>query len=299
MKIMNNSVENGDSKVYRNKRKSLFKLPLFYILLFLGMFVFFYTVDAPFVIVFICSCCLGLSMFLWCPIFTEPLKIEENEDSLICHLFYGKKVVSLTGDCAYYIRLYTDGGWFISFSTGLLPVAFSNDSFPDFSKIVDKLKDCPNSKKRNPLISTIIAIIGIVFLIYGGAILASGHMEGLLAVLGGLSALIEIAKEILGIKKQPEVLKKPNLLTFMEWVVMILTLFPLLFAFMIFANEGISVKPAFALIAGEACICVFHLNYQKKVKKGMGIMISFMDSAKYLILFFSALGYLVYHFVVA
>ena len=76
MKIMNNSVENGDSKVYRNKRKSLFKLPLFYILLFLGMFVFFYTVDAPFVIVFICSCCLGLSMFFCVPFLQNLLKLR-------------------------------------------------------------------------------------------------------------------------------------------------------------------------------------------------------------------------------
>lgn len=298
---MNDSFENGNSKVHQNKRKLLFFSPLIFILIVLGLFLFFYTCDVPFdvsVVLFL-LCSFLAFMFLLSPFFSEPLKIEENEDSLICHLFYGKKVVSLTGDCAYYIRLYTDGGWFISFSTGLLPVAFSNDSFPDLSKIVDKLKDCPNSKKKNPLISTIIAIIDIVFLICGGAILASGHMEGLFAVLGGLSSLIEIAKEKLGIKKQPEVLQKPDLPTFMEWVVMILTLFPLLFAFMIFANEGISVKPAFALIAGEACICVFLLNYQKKVKKGMGIMISFMDSAKYLILFFSALGYLVYHFVVA
>ena len=85
----------------------------------------------------------------------------------------------------------------------------------------------------------------------------------------------------------------------MEVVVVFLTLFPLLFAFMIFANEGFSVMPAFALVAGEVCICVYILNYQKKVKKGMGILYSFLDSAKYLILFFLALGYLVYHFVVS
>lgn len=298
---MNDSFENGNSKVHRNKRKFLFFSPLIFILLVLGLFIFFYTSDTPFdvsVVIFL-LCSFVLFMVLLSPFFTEPLKIEENEGSLICHLFYGKKVVSLIGNCAHDIQFYSDGGWVISFSTGLLPVRFSNEAFANLSKMVDKLRDRPNSQKRNPLISTIIAIIDIVFLICGGAILASGHMEGLLAVLGGLSSLIEIAKEKLGIKKQPEVLQKPDLPTFMEWVVMILILFPLLFAFMIFANEGISVKPAFALIAGEACICIYILNYQKKVKKGMGIMLSFLDSVKYLLFFFFALGYLIYHFVVA
>lgn len=294
---MNNLFENGNGKVYRNKRKFLFLSPLLFILLFLGMSFFFYTVDAPFVIFLLCS--FVLFMALLSPFFTEPLKIEENEDSLICHLFYGKKVVSLTKDCVLDIQFYSDGGWVISFSTGLLPVRFSNDAFPNLSKIVDKLKSCPSCQKRNALIITMNAIIGIVCLIVGGISLALGNMEGFLCVIGGLVFMSECANEMLGIKKQPEVLTKPDLPTFMEWVVMILTLFPLLFAFMIFANEGISVKPAFALIAGEACICVFLLNYQKKVKKGMGIMFSFMDSAKYLILFFSALGYLVYHVVVA
>ena len=298
---MNNSFENGNSKVYRNKRKFLFFSPLLFILLVLGLFIFFYTSDTPFdvsVVIFL-LCSFVLFMVLLSPFFTEPLKIEENEGSLICHLFYGKKVVSLIGNCAHDIQFYSDGGWVISFSTGLLPVRFSNEAFANLSKMVDKLKDCPNSQKRNAFVIAMNAIIGIVAMIAGGVMLALGMKEGFLCIIGGLVDVFEIANETIGVKKQLGTSIKSAPPTFIEWVVMILILFPLLFAFMIFANEGISVKLALALIAGEACICVFLLTYQKKIKKGMGIMLSFMNSAKYLILFFLALGYLVYHFVVS
>lgn len=298
---MINSFENGNSKVYRNKRKFLFFSPLLFILLVLGLFIFFYMSDTPFdvsVVIFL-LCSFVLFMVLLSPFFSEPLKIEENEDSLICHLFYGKKVVSLAGNCVHDIQFYSDGGWVISFSAGLLPVRFSNDAFADFSKMVDKLKDCPNSQKRNAFVIAMNAIIGIVAMIAGGVMLALGMKEGFLCIIGGLVDVFEIANETIVAKKQPGPSIKSAPPTFIEWVVTILILFPLLFAFMIFANEGISVKPAFALIAGEACICVFLLTYQKKIKKGMGIMLSFMNSAKYLILFFFALGYLVYHFVVS
>ena len=298
---MNNSFENGNSKVHQNKRKLLFFSPLIFILIVLGLFLFFYTCDVPFdvsVVLFL-LCSFLAFMFLLSPFFSEPLKIEENEDSLICHLFYGQKVVSLTGDCDYNIQLYTDGGWVISFSTGFLPVRFSKDGFADLSKIVDKLKDCPNSQKRNAFTITMNAVVGVVTLIGGGIAFMMGTKEGIFLVMGGLADILEIAKEMLGGKKQSEPSVKPVLPTFMEGVVGISTLFPLLFAFMIFASEGFSVMPAFALVAGEACICIYILNYQKKVKKGMGIMFSFLDSAKYLILFFLALGYLVYHFVVS
>ena len=298
---MNDSFENGNSKVHQNKRKLLFFSPLIFILIVLGLFLFFYTCDVPFdvsVVLFL-LCSFLAFMFLLSPFFSEPLKIEENEDSLICHLFYGQKVVSLTGDCDYNIQLYTDGGWVISFRTGLLSVRFSNDAFADLSKIVDKLKDCPNSQKRNAFTITMNAVVGVVALIGGGIMFALGMKGGFFCVIGGLVSLFEIAKEMLGGKKQSEPYIYSTPPTFMEWVVMILILFPLLFAFMIFANEGISVKPAFALIAGEACICIYVLNYQKKVKKGMGIMLSFLDSVKYLLFFFFALGYLIYHFVVS
>ena len=148
---MNNSFENGNSKVHQNKRKLLFFSPLIFILIVLGLFLFFYTCDVPFdvsVVLFL-LCSFLAFMVLLSPFFSEPLKIEENEDSLICHLFYGQKVVSLTENCAYNIQLYTDGGWVISFSTGLLPVRFSNEAFADLSKMVDKLKGYPNSRKRN------------------------------------------------------------------------------------------------------------------------------------------------------
>lgn len=299
--VMNNSFENGDSKVHQNKRKLLLFSPLIFILLVLGLFILIYMTDLPFdasVVIFL-LCSFVLFMVLLSPFFSEPLKIEENEDFLICYLFYGKKVVSLTGNCTYNIQFYTDGGWVISFSTGILPVRFSNDAFADLSKIVDKLKDCPNNQKRNAFIITMNAIIGIVAMIGGGIMFVSGSKGGIFCVIGGLASIFEIANEMFGGKKQPKPSVKPVLPTFMEGVVGILTLFPLLFAFMIFANEGISVMPAFALIAGEACICFYLLNYQKKVKKGMGILYSFLDSAKYLILFFLALGYLVYHFVVS
>ena len=298
---MNDSFENGNSKVHQNKRKLLFFSPLIFILLVLGLFILIYMTDLPFdasVVLFL-LCSFLAFMVLLSPFFSEPLKIEENEDSLICHLFYGQKVVSLTGDCDYNIQLYTDGGWVISFRTGLLSVRFSNDAFADLSKIVDKLKGYPNSQKRNAFTITMNAVVGVVALIGGGIMLALGMKGGFFCVIGGLVSLFEIANETLGGKKQSEPYIYSTPPTFMEWVVMILILFPLLFAFMIFANEGISVKPAFALIAGEACICIYILNYQKKVKKGMGILYSFLDSAKYLILFFLALGYLVYHFVVS
>lgn len=298
---MNNSFENGNSKVHQNKRKLLLFSPLIFILLVLGLFILIYMTDLPFdasVVIFL-LCSFVLFMVLLGPFFSEPLKIEENENSLICHLFYGKKVVSLTENCAYNIQLYTDGGWVISFSTGLLPVRFSNEAFADLSKMVDKLKDYPNSQKRNAFIITMNAVIGIVAVMGGVAMLVSGNKGGIFCVIGGLASLFEIANEMFGGKKQSEPSVKPVLPTFMEGVVGISTLFPLLFAFMIFANEGFSVMPAFALVAGEACIGFYLLNYQKKVKKGMGIMFSFLDSAKYLILFFLALGYLVYHFVVS
>ena len=298
---MNNSFENGNSKVHQNKRKLLLFSPLIFILLVLGLFILIYMTDLPFdasVVIFL-LCSFVLFMVLLGPFFSEPLKIEENENSLICHLFYGKKVVSLTENCAYNIQLYTDGGWVISFSTGLLPVRFSNEAFADLSKMVDKLKGYPNSQKRNAFIITMNAVIGIVAVMGGVAMLVSGNKGGIFCVIGGLASLFEIANEMFGGKKQSEPSVKPVLPTFMEGVVGFLTLFPLLFAFMIFASEGFSVMPAFALIAGEACICIYILNYQKKVKKGMGILYSFLDSAKYLILFFLALGYLVYHFVVS
>ena len=298
---MNNSFENGNSKIHQNKRKLLFFSPLIFILLVLGLFILIYMTDLPFdasVVIFL-LCSFVLFMVLLGPFFSEPLKIEENEDSLICHLFYGKKVVSLTENCAYNIQLYTDGGWVISFSTGLLPVRFSNEAFADLSKMVDKLKGYPNSQKRNAFIITMNAVIGIVAVMGGVAMLVSGNKGGIFCVIGGLASLFEIANEMFGGKKQSEPSVKPVLPTFMEGVVGISTLFPLLFAFMIFASEGFSVMPAFALVAGEVCICVYLLNYQKKVKKGMGILYSFLDSAKYLILFFLALGYLVYHFVVS
>ena len=298
---MNNSFENGNSKVHQNKRKLLLFSPLIFILLVLGLFILIYMTDLPFdasVVIFL-LCSFVLFMFLLSPFFSEPLKIEENEDSLICHLFYGQKVVSLTGDCDYNIQLYTDGGWVISFSTGLLPVRFSNEAFADLSKIVDKLKGYPNSQKRDDFVIAMRASGGIVALMGGGTMLALGNKGGIFCVIFGLALLLGIAKESLGTKKQPGPYIQPAPPTFMEVVVGFLTLFPLLFAFMIFASEGFSVMPAFALVAGEACICIYILNYQKKVKKGMGIMFSFLDSAKYLILFFLALGYLVYHFVVS
>ena len=299
---MNNSFENGNSKVHQNKRKLLFFSPLIFILLVLGLFILIYmTDDMPFdvsVVIFL-LCSFVLFMVLLGPFFSEPLKIEENEDSLICHLFYGKKVVSLTENCDYDIQLFSDGGWVISFNTGLFSVRFSKDAFADLSKIVDKLKDCPNGQKRNAFIITMNAVIGIVAVMGGVAMLVSGNKGGIFCVIGGLASLFEIANEMFGGKKQSEPSVKPVLPTFMEGVVGISTLFPLLFAFMIFASEGFSVMPAFALVAGEVCICVYLLNYQKKVKKGMGILYSFLDSAKYLILFFLALGYLVYHFVVS
>ena len=299
---MNNSFENGNSKVHQNKRKLLFFSPLIFILLVLGLFILIYmTDDMPFdvsVVIFL-LCSFVLFMVLLGPFFSEPLKIEENEDSLICHLFYGKKVVSLTENCDYDIQLFSDGGWVISFSTGLLPVRFSNEAFADLSKIVDKLKDCPNSQKKDAFIIAKRAIGGIVAVMGGVAMLVSGNKGGIFCVIGGLAFLLGSAKETLRTKKQPGPYIQPAPPTFMEVVVFFLTLFPLLFAFMIFANEGFSVMPAFALVAGEACICFYLLNYQKKVKKGMGILYSFLDSAKYLILFFLALGYLVYHFVVS
>lgn len=298
---MNDSFENGNSKVHQNKRKLLFFSPLIFILIVLGLFLFFYTCDVPFdvsVVLFL-LCSFLAFMILLGPFFVEPLKIEENEDSLICHLFYGQKVVSLTEDCDYNIQLYTDGGWVISFSTGFLPVRFSKDGFANLSKMVDKLRDRPNSQKSDAFLITLKAIGGIVALIGGGIAFMMGTKEGIFFVMGGLADILEIAKEMLGGKKQSEPYIYSTPPTFMEWVVMILILFPLLFAFMIFANEGISVKPAFALIAGEACICIYILNYQKKVKKGMGIMLSFLDSVKYLLFFFFALGYLIYHFVVS
>ena len=298
---MNDSFEYGNSKVHQNKRKFLFFSPLIFILIVLGLFLCFYTCDVPFdvsVVLFL-LCSFLAFMILLGPFFVEPLKIEENEDSLICHLFYGQKVVSLTGDCDYNIQLYTDGGWVISFSTGFLPVRFSKDGFANLSKMVDKLKDRPNSQKRNAFTITMNAVVGVVALIGGGIMFALGMKGGFFCVIGGLMSLFEIANEMFGVKKQSEPYIYSTPPTFMEWVVMILILFPLLFAFMIFANEGISVKPAFALIAGEACICIYILNYQKKVKKGMGIMLSFLDSVKYLLFFFFALGYLVYHFVVS
>lgn len=298
---MNNSFENGDSKIHQNKRKLLFFSPLIFILLVLALFILIYMTDVPFdgfVVIFL-LCSFILFMVLLGPFFSEPLKIEENEDSLICHLFYGKKVVSLTGNCDYDIQFFSDGGWVISFNTGLLPVRFSNDAFADLSKIVDKLKDCPNRQKKDAFIIAKRAIGGIVAVMGGVAMLVSGNKGGIFCVIGGLAFLLGSAKETLRTKKQPGPYIQPAPPTFMEVVVVFLTLFPLLFAFMIFANDGFSVMPAFALVAGEACICVYLLNYQKKVKKGMGILYSFLDSAKYLILFFLALGYLVYHFVVS
>lgn len=299
---MNNSFKNDNSKVHQNKRMLLFFSPLIFILLVLGLFVLIYmTDDMPFdvsVVIFL-LCSFVLFMVLLSPFFSEPLKIEENEDSLICHLFYGKKVVSLTVNCDYDIQFFSDGGWVISFNTGLLPVRFSNDAFADLSKIVDKLKDCPNSQKKDAFIIAKRAIGGIVAVMGGVAMLVSGNKGGIFCVIGGLAFLLGSAKETLRTKKQPGPYIQPAPPTFMEVVVVFLTLFPLLFAFMIFANEGFSVMPAFALVAGEACICFYLLNYQKKVKKGMGILYSFLDSAKYLILFFLALGYLVYHFVVS
>ena len=107
---MNNSFENGNSKVHQNKRKLLFFSPLIFILLVLGLFILIYMTDLPFdvsVVIFL-LCSFVLFMVLLSPFFSEPLKIEENENSLICHLFYGKKVVSLTENCAYNIQLYTD-----------------------------------------------------------------------------------------------------------------------------------------------------------------------------------------------
>lgn len=294
----NNSLEN---KVHRNKRKLFFFSPLIFILIVLGLFLFFYTTATPFdvsVVLFL-ICSFLAFMFLLSPFFSEPLKIEENEDSLICHLFYGKKVVSLTGNCDYDIQFFSDGGWVISFRTGLLSVRFSNDAFADLSKIVDKLKDCPNSQKRNAFTITMNAVVGVVALIGGGIMFALGMKGGFFCVIGGLMSLFEIANETLRTKKQPGPYIQPAPPTFMEVVVAFLTLFPLLFAFMIFANEGFSVMPAFALVAGEACICIYILNYQKKVKKGMGIKLSFLNSAKYLLFFFFALGYLIYHFVVS
>ena len=179
---MNNSFENGNSKVHQNKRKLLFFSPLIFILLVLGLFILIYmTDDMPFdvsVVIFL-LCSFVLFMVLLSPFFSEPLKIEENEDSLICHLFYGKKVVSLTENCAYNIQLYTDGGWVISFSTGLLPVRFSNEAFADLSKMVDKLKDYPNSQKRNAFIITMNAVIGIVAVMGGVAMLVSGNKGGI------------------------------------------------------------------------------------------------------------------------
>lgn len=294
----NNSLEN---KVHQNKRKLLLFSPLIFILLVLGLFILIYMTDLPFdasVVIFL-LCSFVLFMVLLSPFFSEPLKIEENEDSLICHLFYGKKVVSLTGNCDYDIQFFSDGGWVISFRTGLLSVRFSNDAFADLSKIVDKLKDCPNSQKKDAFIIAKRAIGGIVAVMGGVAMLVSGNKGGIFCVIFGLALLLGIAKESLGTKKQPGPYIQPAPPTFMEWVVMILILFPLLFAFMIFASEGFSVMPAFALVAGEACICIYILNYQKKVKKGMGIKLSFLNSAKYLLFFFFALGYLIYHFVVS
>ena len=298
---MNNSFENGNSKVHQNKRKLLFFSPLIFILLVLGLFILIYMTDLPFdasVVIFL-LCSFVLFMVLLGPFFSEPLKIEENENSLICHLFYGKKVVSLTENCDYDIQLFSDGGWVISFNTGLFSVRFSKDAFADLSKIVDKLKDCPNGQKRDDFVIARRASGGIVALMGGGTMLALGNKGGIFCVIFGLALLLGIAKESLGTKKQPGPYIQPAPPTFMEVVVVFLTLFPLLFAFMIFASEGFSVMPAFALVAGEVCICVYLLNYQKKVKKGMGILYSFLDSAKYLILFFLALGYLVYHFVVS
>lgn len=298
---MNNSFENGNSKIHQNKRKLLFFSPLIFILLVLGLFILIYMTDLPFdasVVIFL-LCSFVLFMVLLSPFFSEPLKIEENEDSLICHLFYGKKVVSLTENCDYDIQLFSDGGWVISFNTGLFSVRFSKDAFADLSKIVDKLKDCPNGQKRDDFVIAMRASGGIVALMGGGTMLALGNKGGIFCVIFGLALLLGIAKESLGTKKQPGPYIQPAPPTFMEVVVGFLTLFPLLFAFMIFASEGFSVMPAFALVAGEVCICVYLLNYQKKVKKGMGILYSFLDSAKYLILFFLALGYLVYHFVVS
>jgi len=113
--------------------------------------------------------------------------------------------------------------------------------------------------------------------------------------MASLMELFEIANETIGGKKQLGTSIKSAPPTFIEWVVMILILFPLLFAFMIFANEEISVKPAFALIAGGVMLALgmkegFLLTYQKKIKKGMRIMLSFMNSEKYLILFFFCFG---------
>lgn len=178
----------------------------------------------------------------------------------------------------------------------MLSARFSNDAFADLSKIVDKLKDCPNGQKRDDFVIARRASGGIVAVMGGVAMLVSGNKGGIFCVIFGLALLLGIAKESLGTKKQPGPYIQPAPPTFMEVVVGFLTLFPLLFAFMIFVSEGFSVMPAFALVAGEACICIYILNYQKKVKKGTGIMLSFLDSANYLILFFVALGYLVYYF---
>lgn len=161
----NNSLEN---KVHQNKRKLLLFSPLIFILLVLGLFILIYMTDLPFdasVVIFL-LCSFVLFMVLLSPFFSEPLKIEENEDSLICHLFYGKKVVSLTGNCDYDIQFFSDGGWVISFRTGLLSVRFSNDAFADLSKIVDKLKDCPNGQKRDDFVIARRASGGIVAVTY-------------------------------------------------------------------------------------------------------------------------------------
>lgn len=67
----NNSLEN---KVHRNKRKLFFFSPLIFILIVLGLFLFFYTTATPFdvsVVLFL-ICSFLAFMFLLSPFFSEP-----------------------------------------------------------------------------------------------------------------------------------------------------------------------------------------------------------------------------------